>query len=105
MTYEEAYEYLRRLMGCESKHGEDCLCKEDCNECEYDFESNDWEDAIATAREALEKQIPKMLATNGENFGGTLYKFCPSCGHCIGLKPKASHCSECGQRIDLSEVE
>lgn len=56
MTNEEAYEYLRRLMGCASKPGEDCLCKEDCTECEYDYESDKWEDAISTAIEALEKQ-------------------------------------------------
>lgn len=100
MTYEEAYGYLKKLMGCATRTGsEECLYKEYCDNCEYDYDSDKWEDAIATAREALEKQIPKNLATNGENFGGKLYKFCPSCGACMGLTPKASYCSECGQSI------
>lgn len=64
----------------------------------------EYQEAFDIAIECIEKQISKKFATNGENFGGMLYKFCPSCGHCMGLKPNASHCSECGQAFDC-EVE
>lgn len=90
MDYKEAKERLD-----EFGYYCDNYCDGVCKKC------SDQKDRIL---EALEKQIPKKLATNGENFGGMLYKFCPSCGHCMGLKPKASYCSECGQRIDC-EVE
>lgn len=50
-----------------------------------------YKEALKMAIKALEKQIPKKVAYQGE------HEKCPSCGsfHVFGR-----HCTECGQAID-----
>lgn len=106
MTYEEAYGYLKKLMGCATRTGsEECLYKEYCDNCEYDYDSDKWEDAIATAKEALEKQMPKKPIAI--DVGGQHELICPNCerNHVARHGIMYSYCNICGQRIDWSEVE
>ena len=81
------------------------------------FRSIDVE-ANGKAIEAIEKQIPKKPNTRYfEDFGDTC-AYCPTCGKAFGeLHPQKgllirqmifaeqAHCIECGQAIDMSEVE
>lgn len=101
MKYEEAYEYLKQLMGCANKTAnEECMCTELCTNCEYDYDTDKWEDAISTAIEALEKQVT-MRAT--ASFAK--YYECPKCGELLETVEPYNYCWHCGQRISQSEVE
>lgn len=92
MTHEEAIKEIKRLF-C---FGNDTECAfylnklGKCNNC-----------ALNTAKEALEKQIPKKPI---ERIEGWLYWECPSCGAEVGenMVYKVQRCA-CGQALDWSE--
>lgn len=88
MTYKEAIEFLNT----------------------DDFHSAGFGKATEIAIEALEKQIPKLIKTNGKymkDFGiePCDQVFCPSCGKRIRVKYKGKFCDKCGQRLKWSEVD
>ena len=61
-------------------------------------------EALETAIEALEKQIPKKPHKNFEKFSGV---WC-SCGKYLGkgyFVDKPSYCTDCGQKLDWSDEE
>lgn len=74
--------------------------------------TDDWEEAILIAKEALEKQIPKKPQIkefpdedeeSGDRYLWTFY-ICPVCGEHIGLRYN-KFCSNCGQALDWSDSE
>lgn len=67
-------------------------------------------DAINTAIEALEKQIPKTPNYEGDGYwnGELIYDtwICPNCGKDYEVDyDNYKHCPECGQAIDRSDEE
>ena len=67
------------------------------------FTSSEFDDAIYTAIEALQKQIPKKPVDDPEN-GWFEY---PNCGSIVWVyygTGEKHHC-ECGQALDLEEIE
>lgn len=100
MTYKEAYKYFKKLLGCSAKSHEDCIGKEGCEHCEYDYDSEDYEKALVTAIRALEKQIPKKVVPFENN---PYLDACQCCGRIKSIYGD-HYCSYCGQRIDWSEV-
>ena len=61
-------------------------------------------EALGTAINALEKQIPKKPNKNFEKFSGV---WC-SCGKYLGkgyFVDKPSYCTDCGQKLDWSDEE
>ena len=59
---------------------------------------------LVKAINALDKQIPKKPHKNFEKFSGV---WC-SCGKYLGkgyFVDKTSYCSDCGQKLDWSDVE
>ena len=59
--------------------------------------TDDWEEAILMAKEAVEKQVPKEPKDDG-------WIYCPVCGRDI-LMDRFKYCPDCGQRIDWESVE
>ena len=67
------------------------------------FTSSEFDDAIYTAIEALEKQIPKKPVDNPK----TGWFECPNCGLIVWIcygTGETHHC-DCGQRLDWEEIE
>lgn len=64
----------------------------------------DYAIAIATAIEALEKQIPKKPISLGEDIDRDVGQ-CPNCKEIIDTYEDYKYCSECGQAIDWRDVE
>ena len=64
----------------------------------------DYAIAIATAIEALEKQIPKKPISLGEDIDRDVGQ-CPNCKEIIDTYEDYKYCSDCGQAIDWSDVE
>lgn len=92
--------------------------EEALNELVYDNEKRDWDNCMfdmaqgvyARCKDALEKQIPKLVKINGKytkDFGiePCDQVFCPSCGKRIRVKYKGKFCDKCGQRLKWSEEE
>lgn len=66
-------------------------------------------EALDTAIEALEKQLPEKVDTKEDfkGFNGNLicYKgFCPSCGYVVDSS-KTNYCNACGQKLDWTVEE
>lgn len=57
-------------------------------------------DFLKTAKEALEKQIPRKPVENGYRDGELV---CPYCGSELDDIYKPRFCDYCGQRLDWSE--
>ena len=95
--YEQAIKLLERLSSDEFQQ----------------FTSSEFDDAIYTAIEALEKQIPKPIYEHIET--RLIYKVrydkfrCSECGFTKefvdGHTTQYEYCPECGQRIDWEEIE
>ena len=88
MTNEEAIKVLNTIDNCLKGNG-------------YDWEH----EGIKTAIQALEKQIPKTPALEGDGYSeGELVIdtwYCPNCDTAYELDCyKHKYCPECGQRID-----
>ena len=64
----------------------------------------DYAIAIATAIEALEKQIPKKPISLGEDIDRDVGQ-CPNCKEIIDTYEDYKYCSDCGQAIDWRDVE
>lgn len=67
------------------------------------FTSSEFDDAIYTAIEALEKQIPKKPVDNPK----TGWFECPNCGLIVWIcygTGETHHC-DCGQRLDWEGIE
>ena len=64
----------------------------------------DYAVAIATAIEALEKQIPKKPITLGEDIDRDVGQ-CPNCKEIIDTYEDYKYCSDCGQAIDWRDEE
>ena len=64
----------------------------------------DYAIAIATAIEALEKQIPKKPISLGEDIDRDVGQ-CPNCKEIIDTYEDYKYCSDCGQAIDWGEEE
>ena len=99
MTNKEAIEQLKELkLHCEDfRDGEDSVWAKDV-------------EALNSAIEALEKQIPKKVKyKNRHGQGYDIYNKdyynCPSCGRRLRNKQKDNYCGRCGQAIDWSEEE
>lgn len=96
MTYEEAIKNINAL---------NAVC------CKKDFYDTEFENALALAFEALEKQIPKKpTRTNGglSIAKKDFYTKCQLCNHNIpGVVRDARmrFCPFCGQKIDWSDDE
>ena len=60
--------------------------------------TDDWNEAILMAKEALEKQIPEppYLETP---IGAYDWYFCPNCNH-NDVEYKDKYCRRCGQALD-----
>ena len=70
--------------------------------------SSEFDDAIYTAIEALEKHIPIRPIMRIEEKGfnkGCIYPHCPICDTMPVPHPNVSYCDKCGQAIDWSESE
>ena len=68
------------------------------------FTSSEFDDAIYTAIEALEKQLPKMpIKSDREIRYCDLWK-CPSCGFEWSARV-IDFCYKCGQRLDWEGIE
>ena len=66
--------------------------------------SSEFDDAIYTAIEALEKQIPKMpIKSDRETRYCDVWK-CPSCGFEWSARV-IDFCYKCGQRLDWEGIE
>lgn len=97
MTYEESNEVLKRVMGCkESRFGDYCKQKRTCLGCKYEYDDEEFKEALKFALEALEKQIPKKphKATN-DNEEFVKYE-CPVCGGFLII----NYPCKCGQMIN-----
>ena len=64
----------------------------------------DYAVAIATAIEALEKQIPKKPISLGEDIDRDVGQ-CPNCKDIIDTYEDYKYCSDCGQAIDWRDEE
>lgn len=64
----------------------------------------DYAIAIATAIEALEKQIPKKPISLGEDIDRDVGQ-CPNCKEIIDTYEDYKYCSDCGQAIDWRDEE
>lgn len=64
----------------------------------------DYAVAIATAIEALEKQIPKKPISLGEDIDRDVGQ-CPNCKEIIDTYEDYKYCSDCGQAIDWRDEE
>lgn len=64
-------------------------------------------EALDTAIEALEKQLPKRVNYEGAfiNSGFTRYQMakCPTCERWYSSNDEINYCSGCGQKLDWSE--
>ncbi len=72
-------------------------------EVEWDYPL-DYAIAIATAIEALEKQIPKKPISLGEDIDRDVGQ-CPNCKEIIDTYEDYKYCSDCGQAIDWRDEE
>lgn len=72
-------------------------------EVEWDYPL-DYAVAIATAIEALEKQIPKKPISLGEDIDRDVGQ-CPNCKEIIDTYEDYKYCSDCGQAIDWRDEE
>ena len=65
--------------------------------------------AMKQCKEALEKQIPKVVGDYRDVEDGTFYNIdfmCPACGcTVIGQPYKPGFCKHCGQALDWSDTE
>lgn len=85
---------------------------EEVIELNTDFDDDDSRENIEYAEyilEALEKQIPKLIKTNGKymkNYGiePCDQVFCPSCGKRIRVKYKGKFCDKCGQKLKWNDA-
>lgn len=79
----------------------------------YGMSKEDKTNFYNIAGEAVEKQMPKKPIKEEEKYKKITVEiyYCPSCNSEITRRSKSSwlyetpHCSECGQKIDWSEVE
>ena len=95
MTAEEAKVVLEKYVKCGNAPCPDD--KPSCDECELQIMAVEWDEALDTAIEALEKQIPKKPLTEFfVNQSGDIGKQC-ICGRFVSNH--ASYCENCGQRI------
>ena len=72
--------------------------------------SSEFDDAIYTAIEAIEKQTPKIPDYEGDGYadGELVYDtwICPNCGkHYEVDYDDYKYCPECGQRLDWEGME
>ena len=65
--------------------------------------------AMKQCKEAIEKQIPKVVGEYQVFEDGTFYSIdfsCPACGYTIIGQPyKPDFCKHCGQALDWSDTE
>ena len=87
MTYEEAIKNINTL---------NAVC------CQKDFYDTEFENALALAIEALEKQIPKkpIIREAEDSFGYVKYIICPNCEKVDFGHERPCFCRLCGQAID-----
>lgn len=90
MTEQEAKEYMENEIRCIQRAP---YCDRDCAKCSLVKEEEPLLEAFKEAIKALEKQIPKKPAYQGE------HEKCPTCGSfCIDV-----YCAKCGQKINYKE--
>ena len=87
MTYEEAIKNINAL---------NAVC------CQKDFYDTEFENALALAFEALEKQIPKkpIIRESEDSFGYVKHILCPNCEKVDFGYERPCFCRICGQSID-----
>ena len=70
---------------------------------EYYEDVPEYIEALKTAIEALEKQIPKKpVEGNPDDFWESGNDYCPICGFAVRVEEyKDKYCSKCGQAIDF----
>ena len=87
MTYEEAIKNINAL---------NAVC------CQKDFYDTEFENALALAIKALEKQIPKkpIIREAEDSFGFVKYFLCPNCEKVDFGYERHCFCKLCGQAID-----
>ena len=90
MTYEEAIKNINAL---------NAVC------CKKDFYDTEFENALALAIDALEKQIPKkpIIREAEDSFGYVKYVLCPNCEEVEFGYERPCFCKLCGQAIDWEE--
>lgn len=81
MTYEQAIEIITNAI---QKDGTGMTTEQD--------------KALAIAQKALEKQIPKKIEFNGNEF------ICPNCGNVTNDIFGDKYCVECGQHLNLRVI-
>ena len=87
MKYEEAIKNINAL---------NAVC------CQKDFYDTEFENALALAIKALEKQIPKkpIIREAEDSFGFVKYILCPTCEKVDFGYERHCFCKLCGQAID-----
>ena len=90
MTYEEAIKSINAL---------NAVCGK------KDFYDTEFENALALAIDALEKQIPKkpIIREAEDSFGFVKYILCPNCEKVDFGYERHCFCRLCGQAIDWEE--
>lgn len=62
---------------------------------------------LQLAISALEKQVPKKVTVNRDNYA-IFYIACPYCNRVLkisSMQLKTNYCNDCGQKSNWSEVE
>ena len=92
MTYEEAIKSINAL---------NAVCGK------KDFYDTEFENALALAIDALEKQIPKkpIIRKAEDYFGNVKHTLCPNCQETEFVFTQPCFCHHCGQAIDWRDAE
>lgn len=76
-------------------------CDRDCANCDIVQKVEDLNNAYDISINALEKQIAKKVTGEKDKFN-TPHWYCSVCG--CELYSGQTHCDDCGQKLDWSEV-
>ena len=92
MTYEEAIKNINAL---------NAVCGQ------KDFYDAEFENALALAIDALEKQIPKkpIIREAEDSFGNVKHTLCPNCQETEFVFTQPCFCHHCGQALDWEVSE
>lgn len=79
------------------------MISEDCTDTQMDFVEE-----IEFAIQLLEKQVSKLIKTNGKYMKDFRIEpcdqvFCPNCGKRLRVKYKGKFCDKCGQKLKWSD--
>ena len=115
MTAKETKDVLEKYIKC-AYSPSSCLNDDlSCAGCELLITENEWDEALKTAIEILEKQVPKKPEEKLSEEAVKYQLYCPICGNYIGYRGlitgrlvkfgNENYCGKCGQAIDYKDGE